>query len=176
MADLLVRIEVDDEMEPVTVPGGDTHPYRFPPQVDEVMRRAGWYPGRSVDVERWRTGPGSEVSMHPAAERFLSEFGGLSIDVSGAGVDVGRDPFEFDPTDELGELGDEGRYAEWGEIIGRSLFPVGFFKREMFRLAIDENSVIYFVTSWLAGYGPAPRALERLVLGYKPQMISSEDG
>jgi hypothetical protein len=93
---------------------GEAYPDRFPREVDEVIRRSGWYPGRSVDVDRWRTGPGSEVSMHPAAERFLSELGDLSVDVNGDGVDVGRDPFEFDPMDELGELGDEGRYAGWG--------------------------------------------------------------
>jgi NAD(P)-dependent dehydrogenase (short-subunit alcohol dehydrogenase family) len=163
---------MDDEVEPMTVTSGDARPYRFSREVDEVMRRAGWYPGRSVDVDQWRPGSSSEISMHPAAEQFLSEFGGLSVDVNGAGVDVGREPFVFDPTD---ELGDEGRYAEWGADIGRSLFPVGFFRREVFHLAIDEESVIYLVTSWLATYGPVPRALERLVLGYKPQLIREED-
>jgi hypothetical protein len=167
---------MDDEVEPMTVTGGDARPYRFSREVDEIMRRAGWYPGRSVDIDQWRPGPSSEISMHPAAERFLSEFGGLTVEVGGPDPGpAGRESFVFDPTDELGELGDEGRYADWGADIGHSLFPVGFFKQDVFRLAIDEDSVVYLVSSWLASYGPMPRAMERLVLGHRPRTISAED-
>lgn len=110
--------------------------------------------------------------MHPAAERFLSEFGGLTVEVAGPDPGPGgREAFEFDPTD---ALGDEGRFADWGTDIGRSLFPVGSIKQEMFHLAIDEESVVYLVSSWLATYGPAPRAVGRLVLGHRPRTIRSE--
>ncbi|MGW2934055.1 SUKH-3 domain-containing protein [Streptomyces sp. NPDC001156] len=112
------------------------------------------------------------LSMHDAAEAFLREFGGLAVNVSGPGISRARQPFELDP--ELTWGSEEGRFLEWGESIGRQLFPVGEHDHGRFFLAIDEVSEIYLVETWVASFGPMPQALENLILGVAPHVI--DDG
>jgi hypothetical protein len=94
---------------------------------DEVtagtLTRSGWFPGRSVDVDRW-TGQLREegIELHAAADASLREFGGLVVDQSGPGISRAREPFTLDPTTCVGE-GD--RFLEWSEELGRRIVPVG---------------------------------------------------
>lgn len=137
-------------------------------KVRKVLQASGWTPGRKVDTGRWRvmferTG----LSMHDAAERFLREFGGLTVNISGPGVSCAREPFELDPA--LAWDSEEDRFLEWGESIGRRLFPLGELDHGRFFLAIDEVSEIYLVETWIASFGPMPRALENLILGVAPR-------
>ena len=93
-------------------------------EVDETLRAAGWQPGRRVPVQQWRetleaTGL---VRMHEAAERFLTEFGGLDVQISGPGITCARTPFNFDP--ELA-VGEEDRFTDWSSTVGRDIFPIG---------------------------------------------------
>ncbi|MFF9656599.1 SUKH-3 domain-containing protein [Streptomyces griseoluteus] len=81
-----------------------------------------------------------------------------------------RTPFELDP--ELA-CGEEDRFLQWGESLGRSLFPLGELDHGRFFLAIDEAAEIYLVETWLARFGPAPQALENLVLGVAPHRIDA---
>ncbi len=106
--------------------------------------------------------------MHDAAEAFLREFGGLTVDVSGPGITCARTPFELDPERARGE---EDRFLEWGVSIGRRLFPLGELDQGRFFLAIDEVDEIYLVETWIARFGPVPQALENLVLGVAPRRI-----
>ncbi|MFI6852254.1 SUKH-3 domain-containing protein [Streptomyces sp. NPDC050416] len=58
---------------------GEGHTRGWSPRTEEVLRRAGWRPGRSVPTDTWESilrERGSFVD-HDAARRFLSEFGGL---------------------------------------------------------------------------------------------------
>lgn len=136
---------------------------RFPAKVAEILLRAGWRPGRKVDVESWRTDLGDEYVMHRAAEEFLGEFGGLRVRIGGQLAERSVMAFEFDP---LHGEGDGGRLADWGADLGRSLFPVGaFITGHPFVLAIDETGELYHVGESIAGYGPMPEALVTLAQG-----------
>lgn len=90
------------------------------------------------------------------------------MSVSGPGISCARTPFALDP--ELAR-GEEGRFIEWGEEIGRHLYPLGELDHGRFFLGIDERSVIYLVETWVASFGPMPHALENLVLGVAPRPI-----
>lgn len=141
---------------------------RFSPQVDQDLRAAGWYPGRTVEVDGWRRRleASGEVRMHKAAEGFLAEFGGLNVEISGRGVSAAREPFELDPGLAVSE---EGRLAEWGAALGCSLFPLGELDRGRFLLGISEIGEVFLVETWVASFGIGDTALENLVLGVKPQ-------
>ena len=136
--------------------------------VDRTLREAGWRPGRRVPVQRWRAQLEATglIRMHDAAERFLTEFGGLHVWISGPGITCARTDFAFDP----GALaGEEDRFADWSETLGRDIFPIGELDEGRFFLGIDENSEIYLVETWVARFGPVQDALEKLVLGIAPQ-------
>jgi hypothetical protein len=143
----------------------------FTAETEETLRAAGWFPGRCVSVELWREQleESGEVRMHEAAERFLAEFGGLSVWISGPGITCAKSPFNFDA--EL-LVGEEDRFAEWSQTIGRDLFPIGELDEGRFFLGIDENSEVYLVETWVATFGPAQDALEKLVLGVAPGTIA----
>jgi hypothetical protein len=92
----------------------------------------------------------SQPRLHDAAEAFLQEFGGLTVNVSGPGISCARTPFELDP--ELA-WGEDDRFTEWGEAIGRHLCPLGELDHGRFFLGIDEVGVIYLVETWVASFG-----------------------
>ncbi|MFG3092315.1 SUKH-3 domain-containing protein [Streptomyces antibioticus] len=142
--------------------------------IEETLRAGGWSPGRRVPTDGWRerleeTGL---VRMHEAARAFLAEFGGLDVWLSGPGITCAKTSFHFDP-DKL--IGEEDRFAAWSAEIGRALFPIGELDHGRFFLGIDENSEIYLVETWLAAFGPAQDALEKLILGIAPEHIDTAD-
>ncbi|MEU9202900.1 SUKH-3 domain-containing protein [Streptomyces sp. NPDC048332] len=139
-------------------------------EAEETLRAAGWKPGRRVPIQQWRemleaTGL---VRMHKAAERFLTEFGGLDVQISGPGITCARTPFTFDPEHAVGE---EDRFADWSSTVGRDIFPIGELDEGRFFLGIDETSEIYLIETWIATFGPVREALEKLVLGVSPRRI-----
>ncbi|MYS22381.1 SUKH-3 immunity protein [Streptomyces sp. DvalAA-14] len=140
--------------------------------IEETLRAAGWRPGRRFPIDRWRetlekTGL---VLMHDAAKAFLTEFGGLDIQISGPGISVAKTSFNFDLENVIGE---EDRFADWSETIGHAIFPIGELDQGRFFLGIDENSEIYLVETCLATFGPARQALEKLILGIAPLSIET---
>jgi hypothetical protein len=145
---------------------------RFSEETERVLRSAGWQPQRRVDTAPWR--PQLEscgFHMHEAAENFLSEFGGLVVDVSGPGISRARVPFELDPV--LAD-GEDDRFSEWSEDIGSSLFPIGELDHGRFFLGLDEVGYIYLVADWIARFGLVEEALERLVLGVAADVIPDD--
>jgi hypothetical protein len=84
------------------------------------------------------------------------------------GIDM--HPFELDPS--LCE-GEEGRFQEWGEVIGRSLYPLGELDHGRFFLGIDDAGVIYLVETWLASFGRGDDGLIALCEGVAPSEIST---
>ncbi|WP_344641634.1 SUKH-3 domain-containing protein [Kitasatospora cystarginea] len=146
----------------------------FSAETERVLRSAGWEPDRTVDTSLWRQRlEESGFRMHDAAERFLSEFGGLTVEISGPGVSRARVPFELDPM--LAD-GEEDRFSEWSESIGESLFPLGELDRGRFFLGISESGKVYLVADWLASFGPSREALERLVRGIAPDELPEQLG
>jgi hypothetical protein len=138
-------------------------PARFPRRVEHDLRAAGWYPGRRVDTGRWRAGIDG-VEMHPAAERFLTEFGGLEVDIRGPGRSAAREPFELDPA--LCE-GEEGRFRGWSATLGRSLYPLGELDEGRFFLGIDPEAELWLVVDWLGSFGVGDAGLIALCAGTK---------
>ncbi|MEU5434377.1 SUKH-3 domain-containing protein [Streptomyces sp. NPDC020719] len=140
------------------------------PEVLEVLQASGWTPGGRVDTAGWRT-MFEEVGIgtHGAAQRFLQEFGGLAVAHGGPGISRAREAFELDPALVWGE---EDRFAEWSDDLGRELFPLGELDHGRFFLGIDENSEIHLVETWVASFGTMPHALENLILGVMPRTIN----
>ncbi len=126
-------------------------------ETEETLRAAGWFPGRNVSVELWRERleESGEVRMHEAAKRFLTGFGGLRVWIGGPGITCAKSPFDFDAGFLVGE---EGRFAEWSQTIGRDLFPMGELDEGRFFLGIDQNSEVYLVeTGSRPSVRPRPR-------------------
>jgi len=107
--------------------------------------------------------------MHEAAERFLTEFGCLFVNIKGPGVTCARTPFELDP--QLAE-GEEDRFEDLGEDIGHSLFPLGELDHGRFFLGIDETGEIYLLGDRDATFGRMPGAMENLILGVRPEDVA----
>lgn len=136
---------------------------RFSHEAHQVLTRAGWFPGRQVAVDL--SGDGlSGFAWHQAARLFLSEFGGVSVEIKGPGVNVAREPFLFDPEVAVGE---EDRFEVASERFGRAFCPVGEIGRGEFFLAVDEDAVMYLLAREAFSLGPVDEALEKLVLGVK---------
>ncbi len=143
---------------------------RFSPEVEEVLRGAGWSPERQVDVAGWTAlFEGEGLRAHQAAIDFLREFGGLAVHRGEPGQEnKAKESFEFDPS--LCE-GEGDLFRTWGEELERELFPLGELDRGRFYLAIDENAEIYLVEAWAASFGAMPAAIENLVLGREPTEV-----
>ena len=137
---------------------------------DEVtagtLARAGWFPGRSVNIDHWAGLLRDEgIELHAAAEAFLREFGGLVVDKSGPGISRAREPFTLDPATCVGE-GD--RFLEWSEELGRRIVPVGELGQGRFFLGLDETSELCLVETYVATFGRMPAGLKRLMRGAMP--------
>ncbi|MCZ4602712.1 SUKH-3 domain-containing protein [Streptomyces sp. Lzd4kr] len=142
------------------------------PEVLDVLEASGWTAGRQVDTTGWRSMfEAVGIVMHDAAERFLQEFGGLTVSIGGPGTNRAREPFELDPG--LAR-GDDDRFSEWSDSLGRRPFPLGELDHGRFFLGIDEGSEIYLVETWVASFGPMPHALENLILGVMPRRIDDD--
>ncbi|MFF4985455.1 SUKH-3 domain-containing protein [Streptomyces sp. NPDC001046] len=141
---------------------------RFSQEAEDVLRRAGWFPDRRVGLSQWRASA-AEFTWHAAAEKFLQEFGGLRVDISGPGITCARESFEFDPDLAIGE---GEKFAEFSEFFDRRFFPLGELGRGEFFLAIDEEEVIYLVGAWVLKHGAKDLALEHLITGIAPERLS----
>ncbi|MFE1586606.1 SUKH-3 domain-containing protein [Streptomyces sp. NPDC058737] len=132
-------------------------------RTEQVFRRAGWRPGRSVPTATWESilhDRGSFVA-HDAARRFLSEFGGLvtygwpadSITTSAA--------IRFDPL--VAEWQHE-RLAEAGRDAGARLYPVGASDEGVGLLGMSEAGALHLVRDRVKLLASTTdRALDRLV-------------
>ncbi|MEU4218227.1 SUKH-3 domain-containing protein [Actinoplanes sp. NPDC026623] len=141
---------------------------RFTPDVEGVLRQAGWRPDRRVDLAQWKMML-SDFTWHGAAEEFLGEFGGIQVDISGPGITCAREPFRFDP--ELA-VGEEDRFAELSERFDRNFFPLGEVGQGEFFLAIDEAGVIYLLAAWALKLGIGDVALEHLIRGISAERLA----
>jgi hypothetical protein len=136
----------------------------------EALAGAGWFPGRRVDTTQWRARfSETGIQMHAAAETFLAEFGGLAVGHGGPGISRAREPFELDP---MLAWGEEDRFLDWSETIGRNVFPVGELDHGRFFLGLDEHAELYSVETWVASFGSMPIALDNLVLGVMPETVA----
>ncbi|GAA3061103.1 SUKH-3 domain-containing protein [Actinokineospora globicatena] len=142
----------------------------FPDDVESVLLAAGWHAGREVDTSPWRSQLAAEgVKMHEAADRFLAEFGNLTFDYRGVGLEVA--PFNFDPARGIADL---PRLVEWGEHLGVDLCPIGMIEPPVHHLAMDADGDCYFISSWAGRYGPWPEAVVKWIRGINYVEIPEE--
>lgn len=139
---------------------------RFSRQSERVLRKAGWYPGRQVTelVSMWKSHPFiADLEMFETAERFLLEFGGITVTQSGPGVTLARSPFKIDPTLAYYQ---SDLFKKFGRMVDTRLYPLGEAADRWYYLAIGENGRVYYVMEdiMLAGY-TADEALENLLIG-----------
>ncbi|MGI5427986.1 SUKH-3 domain-containing protein [Streptomyces sp. CA-179760] len=111
--------------------------------MSEVLRRAGWRPGRSVPTGTWESilsERGSFVA-HEAARRFLSEFGGLVTYGWPADTITTSSAIRFDP---LRAQWQDERFARAGREAG-PLYPVGTADEGASFLGITEGGALHLV-------------------------------
>ena len=139
-----------------------------------TLVRAGWLPGRSVDIDPWITLLRREgIEAHDAARAFLREFGGLDVAQNRSAPSRARWPFTVDPSACVGE-GD--RFLEWSAELHRQIVPVGEFDHGRYFLGLDEESELYVVELWAATFGRMPVAMNRLVGGVMPIEVTGASG
>jgi hypothetical protein len=149
--------------------GGD----RFPPDVTDVLLRAGWVPGRDVQahVVAWLE---NLLEDHPwvaeeraealaAGRNILAEFGGLHVPLFGPGAETALLPFDFHPG---GDTPDPYAFEHLSERLGSALFPLGTVADGRFDLVVDGVGRVY-LTGDVDRYLGATidEALVRLVRG-----------
>lgn len=138
-------------------------------QTMNILRRAGWEESRRISVDGWRAVLEEEgFGLNDAAEQFLAEFGGISVPDGGPGQTMYRASFAFDPTLCLGE---EDRFAEWSEVLGSVISPIGELEEGRFFLGMDSRGTIYVIADRLGRLGAQESALDALALGRAPEWL-----
>lgn len=143
---------------------------RFRNETEEMLRRAGWSPGRTIaeQVVKWEERL-SEFRIFRRAREALNEFGGLRIDEKGPGIECAREPFHLDPTLAVGE---SDRFARFTSVVGSDLYPFGDVVHGHGFLAMAEDGKTYMLMDsiWFAGED-FDDALDGLVRGRAKPML-----
>jgi hypothetical protein len=154
-------------------------PERFPPEVVEVLRNAGWFPGRRTDAQvaeavdvvcRGIGRYGATIEVFPAATEALGEFCGLYVEQDGPGRDLRRRPFAIDPTHVAATT---ETLADLGKVLKTRLFPIGMEGYYDSVLAIDEAARVFALDHagvWHLG-NTMDAALVTLVTGTQPPRL-----
>ena len=144
---------------------------RFSPFVDRVLRRSGWFPGRSVEAEvkRWVSLLKGEFTIFPTAFNVLCEFGGIEVIQDAEGIDFARESFRINP--EAG-IGEGLRFTNWSAELQTNIYPLGMAVAEHMYLAIAENGEVFLLMDELIrGGADIDNALESLILGRSPDSL-----
>jgi hypothetical protein len=131
-----------------------------------AMQNAGWHDGRRVSTAAWVDAlrPSGFVP-HAAAEAFLLEFGGLSVDSRGEGRDVAKMSFDLDPT--LAE-GQKGWFESLEGGTAGGFYPIGEERDGNASLAIDADGIVYLLFNQRrVPLGPGRQALAWLIEGVR---------
>jgi hypothetical protein len=117
---------------------------RFSDAAETTLRAAGWSPGRSataVLASSVRT-LAPAFSVFDVARSAILEFGGLTLNLKGAGVDMALARVDFDPAAALGE---EERFRAAESVVSSRLYPWGEYDNGHFFVAISESGAVYLV-------------------------------
>jgi hypothetical protein len=151
---------------------------RFLPEVEQVLRKAGWFPGRVVarsqfakwacieSSTRWRDKYPSknhtmQARLFPAAWRALREFGGLTINQ--------QKTFYIDPLEAKYFVGsDDWFVAEW--CAGGTLYPLGADNDESMFAITGQGQVIDNFDQLVGN--TIEEALTNLIMGYRFQGLA----
>ncbi|MFF4651245.1 SUKH-3 domain-containing protein [Streptomyces sp. NPDC001380] len=152
---------------------------RFPADVASALKHAGWHPGRWQirQAEAWADAltaydspDGHRHSVFPAAVEAWAEFGGIGVDLAGAGEQIARTPFLIDP---LRGLHQPRTLADLGRALDTPLAPLGEENGGLGLLAVDAAGRVYSLDhtgEWYLG-DTVDRAVTTLVTGALPERL-----
>jgi len=144
---------------------------RFSKSIEEMLREAGWLPGR--DVSRGLKLP-EGFTLFPAAQRVLSEFGNLRIGKSGPGLVFARTPVVLDPALAFGE---EGRFHEFAVLLKTNLYPLGETADGHSFVVIDEKGRVFLIFEEISFVDETfELALDNLLQGARQIRMVDENG
>jgi hypothetical protein len=139
------------------------------PEVDGLLRAAGWLPVRRVPdvVARWRAAlEVEEFVIHPAAEAVLREYGGLLIGAVGPGREMARSDLVVDP---MVAAGERDRFENWlPELQARAVVPVGKAHHSHGLIGVAEVGEVFLLMDKVYARWPSfEAALHGLLLGLR---------
>lgn len=113
------------------------------PELETILRAAGWNPDRSVSISKWiETLRSHGFSVVPEAEVILRGFGGLKVEPARTPADkYAPGVVIFNPL-LAAEL---DRVTDWQEYLGMVLTPIGEVAGQACLLIAEDGSVY---TSW----------------------------
>ena len=141
---------------------------RFSDAALEMLRQAGWLPGRNVFStlrlpERFR--------LTPVATRVLAEFGNLRIGRQDRGLEVAQRVVEINP---MLAFGENEYFAEAEAVLHCALCPVGDINGGQAFLALDDQERTFIVGDLLLYLGaPFDEALDRLLTGRRARPVDA---
>jgi hypothetical protein len=157
-------------------------PSRFPDDVAEALTAAGWRPGRHEDAtaQQWRlllasrrSRAGGAHAVVDAAVSAFAEFGGLRVELDGAGSDVARTTFTLDPMRAVDTV---DTLAGLAAVLEVPLTPLGVEGDGGGILAIDDRGRVFVVDhtgEWFLG-ATVDEALTTLIQGLQPPKLRDD--
>ena len=156
-------LSVPAQRGPISRPAGG----RWSPQTERILRESGWNPRRRVAIQNWerilRESDGFEA--HEKARAFLSEFGGLTFELSGKGVTMALGPFSTNPLEAQWEA---DIYEYMSEETETTLYPVGEMDHRNLFLGMAEDGSVYRGRDAVEFFAESgDQALDKLIVGYR---------
>lgn len=141
----------------------------------QALERAGWNPGRQVDIDEWITILGDQgYFFSEPAKEILKSFGGLVVRPADVPEAVwGADPIVFDPM-EAGD-GMYERYKSQETALGHRMSPLASWGGESTIMLLDDGRVVSDSSFSLQLLGSTfPEALDLALRRYrKPDVLVS---
>jgi hypothetical protein len=144
----------------------------FNPEAKALLSAAGWIPGRNVGGKL----PLPTDVIYPAhIKSILNEFGGLYVTSKGPGITVGRNSIHFDPTDAQGESEEEGSLTHYSQLLGTTLYSLGYIPDESCMICIDSKEQVYLVGLYLIFKGNSfAEGISNILLGVDGKTLNED--
>jgi hypothetical protein len=149
--------------------------------IEEVLRRSGWFPGRNIEsqTQEWASRLDQYgFKIFPVAQQILSEFGGINIDQHEGSNHSGYLPLVFDPTCVEAD-GAEAAFMikelfdAFAEKLGMDLFPLGENLDSHSYFAVSEDGKVFELLDVMEMVGMNfEEAMSNIMTGYRPRELT----
>lgn len=141
--------------------------YNFSNEIKELLKQAGWYEGRRVDISAVKaTFNRSAIEFFAIAEEFLEEFNGLTLSSQK------KTAFYIDGLKALKELkedeNDDEQIQYLDKILNKKLCPIGVWGDDIILISTD-NEIVYL---WIWKTVTVSKSLQQLLERYYVDMSS----